>query len=150
MSCQKSKFLSAYLDNELQDADKTALQAHLPGCGICSAALSEMQALRSAFVMAERHAAPLGFAARVTARAAELDKKKSPWFIPFAVRFTEAAALVVVIMVGILAGRIVMNGQSFTPAANIASSFSLDLFDATPQGSLDGAYLAMTEARNEN
>ena len=83
------------------------------------------------------------------ARTAELEKKKAPWHVPFFVRFAEAAVLLVVITVGILAGKVMTNSSPATTTTNIASSLSLDMFDATPPGSLGGAYLAMTEVRNE-
>jgi hypothetical protein len=69
--------------------------------------------------------------------------------VPFFVRFAEAAILLLVITVGIVAGKVMTNSSSAAQTTNIASSFSLDLFDATPPGSLGGAYLAMMEAGNE-
>jgi anti-sigma factor RsiW len=149
MSCPKSILISAYLDEELQGSEKASLESHLRGCTQCDAALSELQALRAAFSKAEHHRAPYGFAIRVMARTAALDKKKSPWFIPSFVRFAEAAVLVIVITIGILAGTVMTNEHSAVTATNIASSLSLDLFDATPPGSLGNAYLAMTEVTNE-
>ena len=97
--------------------------------------------------MSERHPAPYGFATRVMARTAELEKKKAPWLVPFFVRFAEAAVLFIVITVGILAGKVMTNSSSAANTTNIASSLSLDMFDATPPGSLGGAYLAMTEVQ---
>ena len=161
MSCPKSIRISAYLDEELQDSDRAALETHIGGCAQCGMALQEMRSLRAAFANAERHPAPYGFATRVIARTAEL-KSPSPlssplrgegrvrgWRIPLFVRFAEAAVLLMVITVGILAGRAMTDGSPAAQTTNIASSFSLDLFDATPPGSLGGAYLAMTEANNE-
>jgi anti-sigma factor RsiW len=148
MSCSKSKLVSAYLDKEMGPGEKTAFDTHLRGCNDCVQALEEMRSLRAAFVKAERYPAPYGFATRVMARTAELEKKKAPWFAPFFVRFAEAAVLLVVITVGILAGKVITKGSSVT-TTNIASSLSLDMFDATPPGSLGNAYLAMTEVRNE-
>jgi hypothetical protein len=83
------------------------------------------------------------------ARTAELEKKKVSWIVPFFVRSAEAAFLVIVITVGILAGKVMTNSLSASNTTNIASSLSLEVFDATPPGSLGGAYLAMTEVRNE-
>jgi anti-sigma factor RsiW len=149
MSCPKTKLISAYLDEELQGSERTAVDTHMRGCAQCAAALQDLLALRAAFINAERHQAPYGFATRVIARTAELDAKRSPWFIPFFVRFAEAAVLLVVITVGILAGGVMTNSPSAAQTMTLASSFSLDLFEATPPGSLGGAYLAMTEVRNE-
>jgi anti-sigma factor RsiW len=149
MSCPKTKLISAYLDKELVLSEKAAFEIHLQGCNSCAHALEEMRSLRAVFANAERYQAPYGFATRVMARTAELEKKKAPWLVPFFVGFAEAAVLLVVITVGILAGKIMTNSSSVTPTTNITASLSLDVFDATPPGSLGGAYLAMTEARNE-
>jgi len=149
MSCPKSIRISAYLDEELPGSDRAALEAHVQGCAQCGAALQDMRSLRAAFANRSRHQAPYGFATRVMAKTAELDKKKAPWFVPLFIRFAEAAVLLIVITVGILAGTVMTNGSAATKTTNIASSLSLDLFDANPPGSLGGAYLAMTEVSNE-
>jgi anti-sigma factor RsiW len=149
MSCPKTKLISAYLDKELGLGEKTIFEAHVQGCTRCSHAVEELKSLRLAFSNTERHQAPYGFATRVMARTAELERKKSPWLVPFLVSFAEAAVLLVVITVGIVAGKVMTNSPSVAQTTNFASSLSLDIFDATPPGSLGGAYLAMTEARNE-
>ena len=149
MSCPKTKLISAYLDKEMGLGEKSSFESHLKGCSSCSHTLEELQSLRAAFLNSERHPAPYGFAARVMARTAELEKKKAPWLVPIFVRFAEAAVLLVVITVGILAGKVMTNSSSAAKTTNIASSLSLDVFDAAPPGSLGGAYLAMTEVRNE-
>jgi anti-sigma factor RsiW len=149
MSCPKTKTISAYLDKELGRDEMTEFEAHVQGCNICWQALEEMRSLHAVFAQAERHSAPYGFATRVIARTADLEKKKAPWFVPVFIRFAEAAFLLVVITVGILAGRVLTNSSSVANTTNIASSLSLDVFEATPPGSLGGAYLAMTEVGNE-
>ncbi len=149
MSCSKSKHISAYLDTEMGPGEKTAFDIHLHACNDCAQALEEMRSLRAVFAKAERHPAPYGFATRVIARTAALDGKKSPWFVPIFIRFAEAAVLLIVITIGILAGKVMTNGSPEAKTTNIASSLSLDLFDAAPPGSLGGAYLAMTEVKNE-
>lgn len=51
--------LSAYLDAELNAADRRQLEAHLSGCGDCTAALAQLQALRGRVASeAQRHIAP--------------------------------------------------------------------------------------------
>ncbi|HUI67077.1 MAG TPA: zf-HC2 domain-containing protein [Nitrospirota bacterium] len=149
MSCPQYLLISAYIDDELQRADKTAFEAHLPGCSQCGAALAEMRSLRTAFANVERHQASYGFAARVMARTAALRKEKIPWVVPRSIRFAEAAILLIVITVGILAGKVITKSSLAVKSTNIALSLSLDMFDATPPGSLGKAYLAMTEVRNE-
>jgi len=150
MSCSKSELVSPYLDKEMGADETIAYEAHLSGCGDCSRKLEELRALHSAFSSVQRLQAPYGFAARVMARTAELEKKKAPWsFAPFFVRFAEAAVLIVVVTLGILAGNAMTNGAPGRTAVNMTASLSLDLFEAAPPGSLGGAYLAMTEAGNE-
>jgi hypothetical protein len=83
------------------------------------------------------------------ARTAAQNRKKWPWLAPLFVEFAEATVLVIVITVGIMMGKVMMNGPSARDTVNISSSFSLDVFDATPPGSLGGAYLAITEVKNE-
>jgi len=149
MSCPKTKLISAYLDKELGPGEKNAFEAHVQGCTGCLHALEEMRSLRAAFANVERHPAPYGFATRVMARTAELENNKAPWFVPFFVRSAEAAVLLFVIFVGILAGEFMTKSSPALKMTSIASSLSLDLFDATPPGSPGGAYLAMTEVSNE-
>jgi anti-sigma factor RsiW len=149
MKCISSENISAYLDNELKDKERSAVESHLRGCAHCAGALGEMRSLRNAFKGTARHEAPYGFSSRVLAGARDLDKKRSPWFVPVLLKFAEAAVILVVIAVGIIAGKAVTNGSSTPAASNVASSFSLDMFEATPPGSLGEVYLAMTEAGNE-
>ena len=148
MSCTKTKLISAYLDKEMGVGEKTAFEAHMQGCNDCAQTLEEMKALRAAFAKAEHYPAPYGFATRVMARTVAMESKKSPRFVPLFIRFVEAAALIIVITMGILAGTIMTTGTAASRTTEIASSLSLDLFAATPPGSL-GTYLAMTEAGNE-
>jgi anti-sigma factor RsiW len=161
MSCPKSILISAYLDDELKGTDRTALETHVQACAQCGTALTDMRSLRAAFTTAERHSAPRGFTTRVMARAAALESP-SPYplpsgerikvrggFVPLFIKFAEAAVLLIIITVGIIAGKVMTNGSPAAKTTNIASSLSLDLFDATPPGSLGGAYLVMTEVRNE-
>jgi anti-sigma factor RsiW len=149
MSCLKAEHISAYLDNALEEKERVSAAAHLEDCAQCARALAEMQSLQQAFSAAGRFKAPYGFATRVLARTAELDRKKAPWFMPAFARFAEAAVLVLVIAIGTAAGTFITKGLAAQQAANLTSSMSLDLFDATPPGSLGGAYLAMTEANHE-
>jgi anti-sigma factor RsiW len=149
MKCPKTKIISAYLDDELLPADRALFESHAQDCADCTLKLEEMRAVQAMFASAEKYQAPYGFSARVMARTAQLDRKKPRWFVPLFITFAEAAVLLIVITVGILAGRVMTNSRSAVTATNIASSLSLDLFDATPPGSLGGAYLAMTEVKNE-
>lgn len=149
MKCLRTEHISAYLDNALEEKERASVEAHLKGCARCAGALSDMQSLQRAFSATERFKAPYGFATRVVARTAELDRKKAPWFVPTFAKFAEAAVLVLVISLGIAAGTFITKGLPSQRATSLASSMSLDLFDAAPPDSLGGAYLAMTEANDE-
>jgi anti-sigma factor RsiW len=150
MSCSKSNLVSPYLDKEMGADETIAFEAHARGCSRCAQKLEELRALHSAFSAVQSHQAPYGFSTRVLARAAELEKKKAPWyFAPLFVRFAEAAVLLVVVTLGILAGNAMTNGVPGRMAVNMTASLSLDLFEAAPPGSLGGAYLALMEAGNE-
>jgi len=161
MSCPKSKLISAYLDQEMELREKTAFEAHVPDCNVCSQKLVELRSLRAAFSSSVHHQAPYGFATRVMARTRAMDSpspsplpsgeriKVRGGFVPLFIGFAEAAVLLMVISAGIFAGTIMTNGSPSMKKMNMASSLSFDLFDATPPGSLGGAYLAMTEVKYE-
>lgn len=149
MKCPKAEYVSAYFDGEMGQADRTAFQSHIQTCSRCSAALEELQSLRSAFSAAPRHQAPYAFSTRVAARAAALKGKKSPWFSPAVIKIAEAAVLLIVITVGVMAGKVLIPGSAAPNSRNLTASFSLDVFDPTPPDSLGGTYLAMTEAGHE-
>ncbi len=149
MKCPNSENISAYLDGELEEKKQVSLETHLKGCSRCANALEEMRSLRTAFKGVGHHQAPYGFSTRVMARTAALDRKKSPWFVTALIKFAEAAVLLMLIVVGILTGKVVTNGSSTQKSANITASFSLDLFQATPPGSLGDAYIAMTGTSHE-
>jgi len=147
MRCPKTKLISPYLDEEIGQDGKAAFESHLLDCALCSQALEELRVVRMAFSSVERHQAPYGFSTRVMARTAELERKKAPWFVPYFVGFAEAAVLLIVITAGVLAGKVMTNNGPAGGATNMASSLSLDVFAPAPQGSLGGAYLAMTEMK---
>lgn len=149
MKCPKAEYLSAYLDGELGQADRTAFQSHIETCARCAGALEELQSIWSSFSTAPRYQAPYGFSTRVTARAAAWKGKKAPWFSPSLIKIAEAAVLLLVITAGVMAGKVMIPGAAAPNTPNLTASFSLDLFDPTPPGSLGGTYLAMTEAGNE-
>ncbi len=159
MKCLQSETISAYLDGELDDKKRSAAEIHFKSCAHCAGALEEMRSLRTAFSNAEQYPAPRGFSSRVMARTAAL-KSPSPYPLPAGERirgmrapaflkFAEAAVLIVVITVGVMTGKVMVNGSSNLKTTNMSSSFSLDVFDAAPPDSLGGAYLAMTEVAHE-
>ncbi len=67
--------LSAFVDGELAEAERAALEAHLNECEGCRRWLSELGAMRAAFDTLEEEPAPDGFAEGVMAR---LQEQKRP------------------------------------------------------------------------
>ncbi|HEY6011861.1 MAG TPA: zf-HC2 domain-containing protein [Nitrospirota bacterium] len=149
MKCAKTKLASPYIDNELSEKDRELFEAHLTTCPECGARVRALQKTRGLFCQAEHYQAPYGFSTRVVARAKAEEKNKWRRFLPVVARLAEVAIVLVMISVGILAGRFVMTSVMHQRMGNMASTFSLDLFDPVPPGSVGGAYLAMTEAHHE-
>lgn len=148
MKCSgMKKMLSLYVDGELAPKDRAAVESHVRTCGGCARELEDMRILQQSFSGAERYRAPYGFSTRVIARAA-LKENEQEGFIPSFARLAEVVAMVVVIVAGVASGSFIMQGFP-THDDNIASVFSLDMFEAAPPDSLGGAYLAMAEAPNE-
>lgn len=149
MRCSKTKLTSPYIDNELSEKDRRLFEAHMAACPECSAKIQAFEKTRGLFLHAERYPAPYGFTTRVMARAAAQKKTKWSRFFPVVARLAEVAVVLVMISVGVLAGRFVMNSVMNQRMGNIASALSLDVFEPAPPDSVGGAYLAMTEAGHE-
>ncbi len=149
MKCPEFENISEYLDGELEEKKRVSLEAHLKSCSHCATAIDEMRLLQTRFKSAKHYEAPYGFSTRVMAKTAERDRKKAPWLVPGLIKFAEAVVLLLVIVVGVLTGKAVTNSSSTQNAGAITASLSLDMFAATPPGSLGDAYISMTEASHE-
>ena len=147
MKCSKTKIASAYIDDELGEKDKASFEAHAHGCPACSARLSAFRDLQRGFAGSVRHPAPFGFSTRVAASIAE--QKPGRTAFPVLVRFAEVVIILLMMTVGVLSGGFLAGGVQGQRMANVASSFSLEVFEAAPPDSLGGVYLAMTEANDE-
>lgn len=149
MRCSKTKLASPYIDGELSEKDRRLFEEHMPACPECASRVEAYQKTRGLFSHVERYQAPYGFATRVMVQTAAREKNKVWRLFPAMVKFAEVAVVLVMISVGVLAGRFVMNSMMNQRMGNIASAFSLDLFEPAPPDSVGGAYLAMTEANHE-
>ncbi len=148
MRCSKArKLLSPYIDKELTKPEAELLDAHVRDCIKCRTRLEEMQAIHDTFSSMERLNAPLGFATRVMAHV-QNNKARSLSLFPILSRLIEVAVIILVIIIGTRVGSLL--GTAFTgQKTSIASSLSLDTFEAVQPNSIGGAYIAMMDGNNE-
>ena len=149
MKCLKAhKLISPYIDGELPDRDMKALEGHMKVCHKCRTEFEDSKGLHNLFANADKFKAPYGFHTRVMANTSS-EKITGLSRFPVFLRLAEAFVIIVVMAFGILSGSLMIKGYPQDKARNIIASFSLDVFDSAPPDSLAGAYLAMTEVRNE-
>jgi anti-sigma factor RsiW len=90
-----SELISAYLDGELDDREKTDLVRHLAGCGRCSVELEEMQKVRAAVRSLPVLELPGGLIPEADATVVPLRSHKGMW--------AGVAAAVVIIVIAVAA-----------------------------------------------
>jgi anti-sigma factor RsiW len=149
MKCSKAyKLISPYIDGELPQEDMQAVEDHMKVCRKCREELEEGKELQNLFAKAENFKTPYGFHTRVMATISAGNIKVSSRF-PVFVQFAEAIAIIAVIVFGIRSGSMMIKGYPQNKTRNVMASLSLDVFAPAPPDSLAGAYLAMTEERDE-
>jgi len=149
MNCKKAhKLISPYIDGELPEWDKKKLEDHMNICHKCLAKFEEGKELRNLFANMDRFKAPYGFHTRVMANISS-GKTRGVSGIPVFARFAEAFVIVAIIAIGVFSGNFLTKGYMPDKAREVMASLSLDVFDPAPPDSLGGAYLAMTEVRDE-
>jgi anti-sigma factor RsiW len=149
MNCPKSKLLSEYLDNELGSPDKISFEQHLQSCPVCFEELEDLKKIQVSFATTERYKAPYGFSTRVLARAKAQNEKKTRDYMPLFVRFAQITAMFALITIGVITGTVIQNSSATLRTNKMMSSFSLELFEPAPPGSLGGAYIAFMEGRHD-
>lgn len=149
MKCSKAhKLISPYLDGELTERDMKTLEDHMMFCDKCRKEYEEGKELHNLFANADKFKAPYGFHTRVMANISS-GKIRESSTIPFFARLAEAVVVIVVIALGVLSGSVLIKDYMPDKARDVMASLSLDVFDPAPPDSLGGAYLAMTEVKNE-
>jgi anti-sigma factor RsiW len=149
MKCSKAhELISPYIDSELPERDMRRLEDHVKVCTKCHKEFDESRELHNLFANMDGFKAPYGFHARVMANI-DSGKTRRSSGIPVFVRFAEGLVIVAIIALGIFSGSLLIKGYMPDKAREVMSSLSLDVFDTAPPGSLAGAYLAMTEVRDE-
>jgi anti-sigma factor RsiW len=156
MGCRQIiKMMSLYIDNELSPIDKETFLFHIEHCPQCSKELAESQTVHQLFIKAEKSPAPYGFTARVMEK---LEHKDIPQarirefflFRPFLPRFAGVVLTLAVMVFGIITGNLLVTSMAVPQnTATIEQTFSLDVFQANPPGTLEGAYAAIMEVDNE-
>ena len=147
MRCAKAKkLISPYMNGELGPMERGHLESHIRECSQCGDLFKELSKVHEMFAGAQRFKAPYGFAGRVMSR---VTARKTRNIFPIT-GFARAAAVCLVVAVGISSGKILMKRLLPAGREDIASSLSLHSFDPVPPDSIGGAYLAMTEAGHED
>ena len=147
------QMISPYMDDELSPDEKKAFDSHIQSCPACKKALEKALALHQLFASAEKFPAPYGFAARVLASLEEQQGSRLlglPRMKPFFLRAAQVAFVLGVMTIGIVTGSLLLPERTNPiPQTAIQQTFSLDLFQAMPPGSIGGAYVTIMGAGNE-
>jgi anti-sigma factor RsiW len=154
MKCRHAKkMISQYVDDELSPSRKRDIESHLRSCVSCRDALEEVRALHALFSSAERFPAPQGFATRVLAN---LDEREAPQipslfgFRPLIFRAAQVALALVVMTIGIVSGNLLLTERTDRLGQTaVQESFSIDLFQAAPPGSIGGIYNTLMRPSDE-
>jgi anti-sigma factor RsiW len=156
MGCsQIKKMFSRYVDDDLGPEEKRLFALHIQDCSGCRHELEEVRSVHELFASAERFEAPSGFTTRVMAN---LEVKEPSWLWgfftvrPFFIRAVEVAFALVVVVIGMVSGSALVadrTSERQAVQATVQESFSLDLFQATPPGSIGGAYMQVMGAGDE-
>ncbi len=156
MKCSEVKeLISRYVDDDLGQDEKEVFTLHVRDCSACRKELEEIQAVHTLFTSAERFVAPHGFTTRVMARLEERQPSRFWGFLAFhrpLVRVAEVAFALAVIFIGVFSGNLLVadrTSQRQVVQVTVQESFSLDLFQATPPGSVGGAYVSLMGAADE-
>jgi len=150
MKCQKiRKMVSQYMDGELNPHKRRSFDLHIRDCLLCKHELEEQIGLHKLFASAERFEAPLGFSTRVMAHLQEREETRFSrlWHLlvarPLFLRTVEVAFALIIIFIGMVSGNLLVADRRPERQATIEESFSLDLFRATPPGSIGGIYVSL-------
>jgi anti-sigma factor RsiW len=154
MKCRHVKrMISQYIDDDLSLDGKKDFDSHIQNCPSCRERLEETLALHQMFTSAERFPAPYGFATRVLANLEEKEGSRLRSLVlirPFFFRAAQVAFALVVMTIGIVSGNLLL-AERKTPMGQTAvqETFSLDLFQATPPGSIGRIYNTLMESTHE-
>jgi anti-sigma factor RsiW len=152
MKCKSaSRLISQYIDDELGQDEKEAFLLHIEGCLSCKERLDELRSVHQMFASGERFSAPYGFATRVLATIQEEKSARAhSVFMRFLLRGAEVAFALVIMSIGVISGsQMAAHRSPATEQATVQETFSLDLFQANPPGSIGALYASMMEGGDE-
>jgi anti-sigma factor RsiW len=154
MKCRHiRKRISQYIDEDLTPDEKKDFDSHIQGCASCRKELEETRALHQMIASARRFPAPYGFATRVLANLEEkggLRFRSLLGFRPFFLRAAQVAFALVVMTLGVISGNLLLAERTdHVGQAAVQETFSLDLFQATPPGSMEGIYETVMRLSHE-
>jgi len=137
--CPRTEALSAWVDNELGEAVRAELAAHVAGCAICAPVLAEFRQLHGAFAALPEFAPGVDIASLVDRRiaAAAAQPQTPPLPPPRRMRWWQAVPLalggVLSLSLGAYLGSMLMLGSQATaqPAMRQMAAFT-----AIPPGAL--------------
>jgi anti-sigma factor RsiW len=154
MKCRHArKMISRYVDDELTPDERRDFDSHIKGCASCRNELEETGALHELFASARRFPAPYGFSTRVLANLEEKERSRAQGilgFRPFFLRAAQVAFALVVMTVGVISGNLLLpESTDHIGQTAVQETFSLDLFQATPPGSIGGVYDTLMRPSHE-
>ena len=149
MRCtQVTKLLSAYQDGALAERHRMAVLDHLAHCPECAARAAELQQVWELLGTDEAADTSPGFVATVMRRV-QTELPRPVWQAP---RWAVAAAVVVCLTCGGLAGYVQANDPQAAPvtqlalAADVSRQLGLEAFAPAPSDTIAGAYVEFTGA----
>ncbi|MHB8994701.1 MAG: anti-sigma factor family protein [Armatimonadota bacterium] len=147
MRCtQVTKLLSAYQDGALAERHRIAMVDHLAYCPECAARAAELQQVCDLLGTDEAADTSPGFVATVMRRV-QAERPRPAWQAP---RWAVAAAVVVCLTCGGLAGYVQANdpqathGTQVALATDVSQQLGLEAFAAAPSDTVAGAYVQFT------
>jgi anti-sigma factor RsiW len=154
MKCSHArKMISQFVDDELTPDERKDFDSHIQNCASCRDELEETRAIHELFASAWRFPAPYGFATRVLANLGEKERSRTGrvfGFRPFFLRAAHVALALVVMTLGVISGKMLLpETTEHIGQTAVQETFSIDLFQATPPGSIGGIYNTLMRPSNE-
>jgi anti-sigma factor RsiW len=147
------KMISQYVDDELTPDDKKDFGSHIQSCASCREAVGEARAIHELFASAGRFPAPYGFVTRVLANLDEKEASRAGRVFggrPLFLRAAQVAFAVIAMTVGVISGNLLLpESRDHIGQTAVQETFSLDLFQATPPGSIGRIYNTLMRPSNE-